>query len=624
MSPISSRIACTATTPTDPPGARRKRPRIDGRDTRRQDKLDKQGAGENTGHTTDNLVVKVSGDDSSHAANSTTIPVTQQPDAKNLDMRAEDKQTLLTRAVDRGNPEAVKAVLAQGHDPDAMDRQGRTPLGVVAEKGNYGLTKLLVAAGANVNGVNYSGLAPISISGNHGHSLVVRLLAESGACLEAVDSAGCTPLFNAVERGDQLLVVDLIKNGANVNTTSIDTDAPLDFALRHQLDAIVEVLRDAGAKPARDEPAHLALTWNDVMTQRVLSCEERGCQLTRCGGRVYSKNDDESNKKRPSSMERDEEGQNGDQGLRVIENGNSVQRSVGNNTASEEDNPITALPPGTDTCAQPGPSALPGRRRQQQEANLVTMAERQAALFRAIDEEQTEFVEQLLQCGADPNTHYLGIAPLSRAAKQGNCDITKSLLNAGARINAQDRKGLTAIHSAAWAHQNDVVVLLAESGADVNLADCSDYAHAPTPLFNVVADNNESLARILISMGANVNYRNITGKTPLSLAIEGGYERLAALLITAGANTVVTTNNGKTMLHEAVRTGKAVIVDKLIKAGAGLEPGGLKDLASLAFGMDEAVCRLISRAGQYRQDRRGYIQQSREASVQSNNPLSIS
>jgi ankyrin repeat protein len=62
-------------------------------------------------------------------------------------------------------------------------------------------------------------------------------------------------------------------------------------------------------------------------------------------------------------------------------------------------------------------------------------------------------------------------ASLLRAAKAGDIDAVKRNLRGHTGINSQDEDGRTALYYAAWKGHNEVVSLLVESHADINLPD---------------------------------------------------------------------------------------------------------------------------------------------------------
>ena len=78
-------------------------------------------------------------------------------------------------------------------------------------------------------------------------------------------------------------------------------------------------------------------------------------------------------------------------------------------------------------------------------------------------------------------------------------DMVEFLIGHGAVVNAKDNTGQTPLHSAAWAGQTAVAIVLLKHGADVNAQD----AKGKTPL--IYAAEQESEEIILYLLGKNAN-----------------------------------------------------------------------------------------------------------------------
>ena len=95
-------------------------------------------------------------------------------------------------------------------------------------------------------------------------------------------------------------------------------------------------------------------------------------------------------------------------------------------------------------------------------ANLTLLdSSRLASLNLACTEEVPEIVSMLVQAGADPNgTTFMGHTPLMAAAMEGRVRVARALLGFGARTDARDHAGLTALNWARRERHAEVVSLL--------------------------------------------------------------------------------------------------------------------------------------------------------------------
>ena len=87
-----------------------------------------------------------------------------------------------------------------------------------------------------------------------------------------------------------------------------------------------------------------------------------------------------------------------------------------------------------------------------------------------------EDVERLL--AADPEARERpgadGLRPLAIAARVGNVPVVESLLSAGAKIDARDATGRTALHHAAAEGRVEAIEVLLNAGADRTIEDADD------------------------------------------------------------------------------------------------------------------------------------------------------
>ena len=197
-----------------------------------------------------------------------------------------------------------------------------------------------------------------------------------------------------------------------------------------------------------------------------------------------------------------------------------------------------------------------------------------------------------------------GMTSLHIAAKRGEKDLAKLLIEHGADVNArqeieqQDETGLkllgiTPLHLALEAGHKDLARLLIAKGADVN-ADAYDDGR---PIDIAAYDGHEDMVELLISNGAKITRDDGRGSV-LYPAVSGGHRDIAVLLILKGAD--VNQKDilfGRTPLHLAWHTSTAEL---LIAEGADVnakDKSGQRPLHRMALGNRKDVAELLIARG---------------------------
>ena len=141
----------------------------------------------------------------------------------------------------------------------------------------------------------------------------------------------------------------------------------------------------------------------------------------------------------------------------------------------------------------------------------------------------------LLAAGARVNARdAAGWTALMSAALQRNTDVVTALLDHGANTNSKDKEGRTALMWAAGASgpgQIGVVKALLAKGAEVN----SNDKEGRTALMWAAVKGHANTAIMLMEQGADVNAKNTQGRTPLMLAAEEHYKDIVTALLAKGA-----------------------------------------------------------------------------------------
>ena len=152
-------------------------------------------------------------------------------------------------------------------------------------------------------------------------------------------------------------------------------------------------------------------------------------------------------------------------------------------------------------------------------------------LLLAIDTRDHQALQALLNRGESPNKRAPnGQIPLNTAAQIGDLDAVQMLVKAGAEINPSNPKRTAVLHDAVEFGQVDVVRFLLANGAQVD----APYG-GETALFSALHHRRQDLLKLLIEAGADVNVRNAQGYTPLMIAAQDDNLSLVRFLHGAGA-----------------------------------------------------------------------------------------
>jgi ankyrin repeat protein len=158
-----------------------------------------------------------------------------------------DDATLADAAMKRDGA-AVRALLAQGADPNALGTFGTPALHWLVRVEDRSTAGLLLDAGANPNLKSRHGVAPLHLAIANHDLATVELLLKSGADVSLVDQAGETPLMLAARAGDGALAGRFLALGAPVDARDAEYEqTALMIAARHGHADVVRVLLEAGA-----------------------------------------------------------------------------------------------------------------------------------------------------------------------------------------------------------------------------------------------------------------------------------------------------------------------------------------------------------------------------------------
>jgi ankyrin repeat protein len=164
---------------------------------------------------------------------------------------------------------------------------------------------------------------------------------------------------------------------------------------------------------------------------------------------------------------------------------------------------------------------------------LPVAAHAQSDLLRAAQANDTTVALAALEDGASADERGPdGTTALHWAAYNGNVELTKRLLTAGADVGATNEFGSTPLAEAATVGNAAVIEALLDGGAAVD----APGADGQTALMVVARSSNTAAARVLIEHGANVNAREAwREQTALMWAAAQSQPEMVALLVEHGA-----------------------------------------------------------------------------------------
>jgi ankyrin repeat protein len=390
--------------------------------------------------------------------------------------------------------------------------------------GNTAALRTLLQQRADVNAPQADGATALHWAAYKDDTETTRLLLRAGANPKAVNREGASVLSLACINGNAEIIAALLKAGADVNERLPNGETPLMMAARTGSAAAMEVLIDHGADVNAKEKLRgtTALMWAAAQSHpaAVKLLIEHGADIT---ARSNPAPKGRTAYLAPTPAERRRQG-------------------------------------GTDAIASGG--QRPGR------------GGRRAAVANDQDQPSDFTVDARADGG--------GLTPLVFAARQGDLDSVKVLVEAGADVNQVTQYGWTPLLTAAQNKYYKTGAYLLDHGANPNIANKGGW----TPLY-IATDNRNieggdypvrkpdidhlDFIKLLLEKGADPNARAIDstetrtiftmqwlyedGATPFLRAAQSGDATLMKVLLAYGADPKIPTRNGDTPLMVAAGIG---------------------------------------------------------------------
>ncbi|XP_070546715.1 serine/threonine-protein phosphatase 6 regulatory ankyrin repeat subunit B-like isoform X2 [Ptychodera flava] len=189
---------------------------------------------------------------------------------------------------------------------------------------------------------------------------------------------------------------------------------------------------------------------------------------------------------------------------------------------------------------------------------------------------------------------------LIKAARERDVQRIRSLLAEGYDINGRGydwADNATALHVASFDNNEDIAEVLISHGADVNAKNEMDWTplhfasnevivglllkseaavdvqtkSGDTPLHLAAGRQNDHVVKLLLENKASVDIPNKSGDTPLHIAAGYGLFMVAKVLIEHKASVDVTNESGNTPLHAVAYAGRDMLVKLLLEHKAAVD-----------------------------------------------------
>ncbi|KAK3608359.1 hypothetical protein CHS0354_030820 [Potamilus streckersoni] len=153
----------------------------------------------------------------------------------------------LHKAVWNGDLAKVKQLARK--DPNALDKENRTPLHLAVVKGHANIVQELLEWNAKTNVGDNQAKTPLMKAVECNKEQCVQLLLEYKASVDATDKEGSSSLHSAVREGYTRIVAELIRHGAAINKKNKQGYTPLHVSVIEKRDEVTRLLLENKADP---------------------------------------------------------------------------------------------------------------------------------------------------------------------------------------------------------------------------------------------------------------------------------------------------------------------------------------------------------------------------------------
>ena len=433
------------------------------------------------------------------------------------------------------------ALIQSNANVNAAESDGTTPLHYAVYHDNVALVVSLLKAGAKPSVANKYGSTPLLEAAVRGDAVVIEKLVKAGADVNAGNPDGQTALMTLARTSNIEAAKILISHGANVNAVERwHEQTPLMWAAAESQPEMMKLLLDHGAHP---DARSLLNHWTRMVTaepraqQRevggltaLLYATRQGC--LECV-RLLLDHHADINLPDPEGV------------TPLIMAVSNFHFDVGAYLVGAKAN--------VNTWDWWGRTPL------YETVDLNTIPHGGRPDRPSLDNTTSlKMIAILLDAGANPNAQLklfppyravgpdrgadmmltMGATPLLRAAKAGDVEAVRLLLQHGANPNLPNIQGITPLMAAAGLGSNEIdtrgrfktqpdqvasIDLLVKAGADVNAHD----SRGQTALHGAALFGYDDVIKDLVAHNADINAKDAKGMTPLDSAMgrAGGHGR---------------------------------------------------------------------------------------------------
>ena len=441
----------------------------------------------------------------------------------------------LSTAIQNGNKDAVRSLLKDPAEVNAIEADGTTPLHWAVRADDLETSTLLLKAGAKAGAANRYGVTPLSLAAVNGNAALVRLLLDHGADANTTITQGQTVLMVAARTGNVDAVRALVDKGANVNARETQLgETALMWAVSENHAGAAALLIERGADvSARSSTIAfpkdrfglegvLTILPHGNWTPLMYAGRDGGVDavpvLAKAGADINAVDPDGTTPLMLAIMNSHYDTANA-----LLENGadpNITDRAG-----------MAALYAAVDMSSLGEVYGLPPRKVKDTLSPLDLMS-RLIAKGSVVD---ARLKGPTIQRNHTPGEPLLGpgTTPLMRAARNGDYKAVQILLDAGADPTLKQPKGSNALMMACGVGRG-LGVFAKDVGTEADL---------------------RQAAELLIAKGVDVNLANDDGLTAVHIAAQAGLDSVVALLAKHGAVLDTKDKRGRTPVDMAMGVG---------------------------------------------------------------------